>query len=380
MVLGSPQIERGLLRLHRAVDFPELWNSLQRLLETVAPHDTMVMSVNYLDWRKEVTSRRLTSANSRVIDDKNAYQLIAGEGSKFFQPFLDQNIGIPCYHHTQVMEDPRKIPQTGFYRRYMTPLGWRYSAHLLFWRGREVETSFALRRRPDQGDFTEDEMACLRGVHPHIAVAFERTRIFEGERRRRRLLERFYRANPEAVLFLDWNLNVLYASQEAIALCAAWNLGPDRARIFTPQAVFAVPPELTEGCEELKPRWRDAGAGIAEAEPAPVTAEIVASRPGYSAAITLRRESGGTLTKPIFVIRLRGPEALLSVQTGQEHMFGQLTPAERELARLVCTGLTNKEVAARLKRSEGSVRVQLSGVFQKLQVSNRVKLMLALRS
>jgi len=372
--------EKALLRLHRAVDFSELWTSLQRLLETVAPHDTMVMSVNYVDWRKEVTSRRLTSANSRVIDDKSAYQMIAGEGSKFFQPFLERNIGIPCYHHTQVMEDPRKIPKTGFYQRYMLPLGWRYSAHLLFWRGREVETSFALRRRADQGDFTEEEMACLRAIHPHIAVAFERTRIFEGERRRRRLLERFYRANPEAVMFLDWNLSVLYASQEAIVLCAAWNLGSDRARIFTPQAVFAVPPELTQGCEEMKPRWRDTGAGVVEAEPSPVTAEIVASRPGYSAAIMLRRESGGALTKPIFVIRIRGPEAPPSVQAGQERILGRLTPSERELARLVCAGLTNKEVAARLKRSEGSVRVQLSAVFQKLRVSSRARLMVALRS
>jgi DNA-binding NarL/FixJ family response regulator len=46
---------------------------------------------------------------------------------------------------------------------------------------------------------------------------------------------------------------------------------------------------------------------------------------------------------------------------------------------LVYAGLSNKEIAARLKRSEGGVKVQLSGVFQKLRVNSRAKLMVALR-
>lgn len=378
--LTSTRGQRVLLGLHRAVDFTDLWTALQRLLETLVPHDTLVMSVNYLDWRSESATRRLTSAKSRVIDDEHTSRIVMTDGRAFFGPFLERHRGIPCYRHTEVMEDVKKIPGTPYYRRYMLPLGWRYSAHLLFWRGEQVETSFALRRRPDQGDFTPAEMETLRALHPHIVVAFERVRVFEGERRRRRLLENFYRAKPEAVVFLDWNLEAVYASQEALALCAAWNFGPEKARAFTPQAVFKIPAEIVAACTALKPAWEQQASALPAREPAPLGTEVSSGL--YRAAITLRRESAGALTKPIFVIHLHSPEAALlgaGAEQSPERLRAQLTPTERALADLVCAGLSNKEIAAKLRRSEGSVKVQLSGIFQKLGVTSRARLMVALR-
>lgn len=383
--LNSPRAQRAVLGLHRALDFADLWTALQRVFETLVPHDTLVMSVNYVDWRREATTRRLTSTHSRVLDDENSSKLVAAEGRNFFQPFLEKNSGIPCYRHTEIMPDqPDKIPDTRYYQRYMTPLGWRYSAHMLFWRDGEVETSFALRRRADQGDFTDMEMDTLRTLHPQIAVAFERVKLFEGERRRRRLLENFYRAKPEAVLFLDWDLTLLYASQEGLSLCAVWNLGAEQARLYNPQSVFAVPAQVRAACEELKPRWESQIAAGHDYDPQPLTLAVAAATPGYEATVTLRREGSGSLTKPLFVIRLRSPEtpalpASATVDAAHSRRLGELTPAERDLADLVCTGLSNKEIAARLKRSEGSVKVQLSGIFRKLRVNSRAKMMVALR-
>ena len=378
--LPSTRGQRVLLGLHRAVDFAELWTALQRLLETLVPHDTLVMSVNYLDWRSESATRRLTSAKSRVTDDEYTSRIVMVEGRQFFGPFLERHRGIPCYRHTEVM-DPKKIPATPYYQRYMIPLGWRWSAHLLFWRGEQVETSFALRRRPEQGDFTDEEMETLRTLHQHIVVAFERVRIFEGERRRRRLLENFYRAKPEAVVFLDWNLDAVYASQEAIALCAAWNFGPEKARTFTPQAVFRIPTEILAACTGLKPAWEKQASMAPAREPAPLETQVSSGL--YRAAITLRRESAGALTKPIFVIHLHSPEAALlgtgGADSSPDRLRAQLTPNERALADLVCAGLSNKEIAAKLRRSEGSVKVQLSGIFQKIGVTSRARLMVALR-
>lgn len=381
-VLHTPRAQRVLLGLHRAMDFNGVWAALQRLLETLAPHDTLVMSVNYVDWRREATTRRLTSGNSRVLADEKTSRLVVEEGPHFFRPFLDKHPGIPVYHHTQVM-DPEKIPATRYYRRVMIPFGWRYSAHLLFWREATVETSIALRRRPDQGDFTPVEMAVMRALHPHIAVAFERVKIFEGERRRRRLLESFYRAKPEAVLFLDWDLSALYASQEGMAMCAVWNFGPKRARQYSSAAVFKLPPEIAAACALLKPAWEQQAPRGADVAPAPLSTDAASADGTSRATITLQRETGSALIKPIFIVRLPIPEGLALPSGGPEpaagHLRGQLTPTERRLADLVCAGLSNKEVAARLKRSEGSVKVQLSGVFQKLHVTSRAKLMVALR-
>ena len=89
----SAKAQRALLGLHRAMDFAELWIALQRVLETLVPHDTLVMSVNYLDWRSESATRRLTSAKSRVIDDEQTSRIVMTDGRAFFGPFLAHTSG-----------------------------------------------------------------------------------------------------------------------------------------------------------------------------------------------------------------------------------------------------------------------------------------------
>src|SRR5690606_24798719 len=113
------------------------------------------------------------------------------------------------------------------------------------------------------------------------------------------------RAKPEAVLFLDWNLEPIYASQDALALSAVWNLGENRARHFTPQAVFAIPEEIAAACSELKREWQTRAPGNVAPEGIMPTRHVISRQPGHEALITLRPEKGGTLTKPVFVVRLR---------------------------------------------------------------------------
>lgn len=384
-LLSASADQGALLNLHRALEFDELWGALQGLFEELVPHDTLVMSVNYLDWKSESSTRRFSSGKSRHPHDDHANRIVAQEGRSFFQPFLDAHQGIAAYQHTQLVSDPRKIDRTPYYRRYMARYDWRYSAHLLFWHGRGVETSFALRRRAEQGDFTPREMDVLHAIHPHIKVAFDRMKAFEQERQRRRLLERFYRAKPEAVLFLDWSGAPIYASQDALALCATWNLGAERARNYTPQAVFAIPEEVRRACDELQREWQTRAAQLPGSPVQFLQRDVVAAQPGCEALVTLRREKNGTLTKPVFVIRLRAAESAArpiadaTPGSGNARLLHLLSPAERDLAQLVCAGLTNKEIAAALRKTEGSVKVQLSAIFQKLRVNSRAKLIVALR-
>jgi DNA-binding CsgD family transcriptional regulator len=51
-----------------------------------------------------------------------------------------------------------------------------------------------------------------------------------------------------------------------------------------------------------------------------------------------------------------------------------LTPAEHDVVRLVCEGLGNKEVAARLFISSRAVQAHLSHIYTKLGISTRVQL------
>lgn len=54
--------------------------------------------------------------------------------------------------------------------------------------------------------------------------------------------------------------------------------------------------------------------------------------------------------------------------------LAELTPAERDVARLVASGCTNREIAARRRASVHTVGNQLAAIYGKLGVSSRYEL------
>lgn len=53
---------------------------------------------------------------------------------------------------------------------------------------------------------------------------------------------------------------------------------------------------------------------------------------------------------------------------------GELTDAERRIVELVCEGLSNAQIAARLHSAPETVRWHLKNVFRKLDVGSRTEL------
>jgi DNA-binding NarL/FixJ family response regulator len=70
--------------------------------------------------------------------------------------------------------------------------------------------------------------------------------------------------------------------------------------------------------------------------------------------------------------------AALERETGRrsatERLTHLLTTRERQIILLVAEGLSNKAVGRRLDLSEGTVKIHLHNVYQKLQVNNRTSL------
>ena len=58
--------------------------------------------------------------------------------------------------------------------------------------------------------------------------------------------------------------------------------------------------------------------------------------------------------------------------------MSELTLREYEVARLVATGYSNKQIGDRLKISEQTVKNHLQSIFRKLALSNRVELTIRL--
>jgi DNA-binding NarL/FixJ family response regulator len=59
---------------------------------------------------------------------------------------------------------------------------------------------------------------------------------------------------------------------------------------------------------------------------------------------------------------------------GDAPTLGALTNREREVAGLVATGITNREIAASLVLSEKTIERHLSRIFAKLGISSRAAL------
>lgn len=68
-------------------------------------------------------------------------------------------------------------------------------------------------------------------------------------------------------------------------------------------------------------------------------------------------------------------DRLLLRETGGEQAAHLLTPRELEIVRLVAEGLQNRQIAARLSITEGTVKVHVHNVYQKLQVGGRLALL-----
>jgi DNA-binding NarL/FixJ family response regulator len=69
-------------------------------------------------------------------------------------------------------------------------------------------------------------------------------------------------------------------------------------------------------------------------------------------------------------------QKMLKYETEMQHLTKILTPREINLVKLVADGLSNKQIAEKLYITEGTVKVHLHHVYDKLQVKSRVALTL----
>jgi two-component system nitrate/nitrite response regulator NarL len=84
----------------------------------------------------------------------------------------------------------------------------------------------------------------------------------------------------------------------------------------------------------------------------------------------LRQVMSGQLLVPLAV-----RNAQRSPMRGKpEELVIALTARERQIMELVLTGLSNREVGKRLHISEGTIKVHLHHIFQKLSIRNRTAL------
>jgi DNA-binding NarL/FixJ family response regulator len=130
----------------------------------------------------------------------------------------------------------------------------------------------------------------------------------------------------------------------------------------------------------LKKRWEQLGA--LNLPPSGFKDELVhhPKRRHLRATITLKQISSAGVARPHFLIEfenLRGTGTKQGIAT-LPHLV-QLTRREQQLARLVCDGSSNQEIADESNLSLETVKKHLHSVFRKLEVNSRSRLMALMR-
>jgi DNA-binding NarL/FixJ family response regulator len=82
---------------------------------------------------------------------------------------------------------------------------------------------------------------------------------------------------------------------------------------------------------------------------------------------------GGTVFDPDVIDYIRGALDTPGA-AAEEDIFEELTPREREVARLVAEGLSNAEIAAELFISNGTVRNHVSTILEKAGLEHRTQI------
>jgi two-component system nitrate/nitrite response regulator NarL len=58
--------------------------------------------------------------------------------------------------------------------------------------------------------------------------------------------------------------------------------------------------------------------------------------------------------------------------------FSELSNRQQQVITLLCNGLCNREIAEKLGLTEGTIKIHLHEIFEKLGVRSRIELMIAL--
>ncbi|MGC5053393.1 helix-turn-helix transcriptional regulator [Micromonospora sp. DT48] len=164
------------------------------------------------------------------------------------------------------------------------------------------------------------------------------------------------------------------AEQRATAANLPYEIGLARfARAFTAYRM-GVPDRATALAESAAASFATAGTPVEEAASHHLAgaAHLVAGRRAPGTAALDRAEAGYRASGAGWAVSvLDGHRAVGLTRSERPAVDAVLTAREREIAGLATTGLSNKEIAARLFLSPRTIESHLNRIFAKLQVHSR---------
>jgi DNA-binding CsgD family transcriptional regulator len=362
-------MDAQLARVNEAVNLDAFWRAVVQLFHKSMPIQSCSMMYAI------VNPSTLAARHHVCTDlpaDRTQTQLVSNLA--IASNFLQRHPQIKMYTFSEILTEDPSAHDRALQQQNAFAERWVEFVHLAFWDGPTLEAVFSIRRGPQHGRFNAAELALLLRFHPVISAGLHRIRCLGVQQEQRAALERFFSRCPIPVLFLDSRLRLLYATQEALEMSLVWNYGPEVARTRHPRKSFEVPADLVEACQRLLDADNsDFGRKSAE--------EIRVRHPKDSSIVARVRADypaqKGWLQPTLsitFCTEKNLDGARQPARSGGLDLLQRLSANERRVALLAAEGCSNTEIAGKLGKSARTVEGQLTGIFRKLGVQNRVQL------
>jgi DNA-binding CsgD family transcriptional regulator len=361
----DPVLEKPLLNLHRAMDVNSFWKGVQRVLSVAVPN-----CVIGLTFRRN-PAFSITARWTRPIPE--GFFAVEPLKSCLARPERRKFVRLK-----NLFRNRSSFVRSVLYRRYIAPQECAYGLCLFLWKRQRLICGMAILRPAKEGDFSPAEMKLLRELYPQFMTALSRIESLERERSVRMDFEEFMKRLPLPTIILQWNLKPIYLNRAAREFCAVWQKGPEEAK--RTKATSLVPSAILDRCRLLKQQWTEAGRKTLSA-PRTLSREERAHHPRlphFRATVHLKHLKSAGVVRPHFLIecedlscngnRNNAPAAL------RLPTIARLTMREQEVARLVCNGQSNKEIADTAHLSVAMVKKHIHAIFRKLEVPCRSRL------
>jgi len=360
----EPALEKPLLGLHAAMNVEALWKATQRLLCAAMPNRVIGLALQH----------------KPILPMVARWTLPMPDGFFTAAPLENYIACRPRHRFVRISDlfpNQSSLIKSAFYRRYMAPQRCPHVLCIFFWKNRRRICAVAIMRTATQGDLSGAEMRLLRQLYPQFQTALCRLGSLEREHSVRKDLEAFLRRLPLPTILLRWNLKPIYQNRAAREFCTVWEKGPEDAR--RTKATSPIPSEILDRCRLLKQQWADAKRPIAPQTGFKEEQVRHPRLPHLRATLHLKQLGSAGVARPHFLIecgdlrRRTAPHIGPSSSPHLPHLV-RLTRREQEIARLVCEGRSNQEIADAACLSLAMVKKHLHAIFRKLEVNSRSQL------
>lgn len=354
------------MALHAAIEVKPLCLAIERLLIAAVPPCLVGMAIMRLPWNpaafystRDGFGDPLAAVRNDPAVNMVIPSLIARPGRKFDSP------------HNYFKTDAEYM-RSPMYQQVAKMEGWHHAYSMLFWRGSHMVGYVGTVRAREQGNFTRAETATIRKLRPQVETALRRVLKVDRLQIARSAVESFLVRTPQPVLVLDWELRVAYRNRAAEDFCARWNFG-SRAASLSNTDVFEAPVAALEACRALRKGIEARLLHLPPAPPAGADPLAPIRHPehhGLHITVKPMELRAARMGLPSFLVEMHEESPNGTAQLDPD-ATRSLTRREREIVVLLVEGSTNRQIAARLGRSLGTVKKHLTSIFYKLAVPNR---------